>query len=377
MFPVTVLEPDKYKIPYRPEDMVLLVHKLNPLMTSRPTDKVIEAWKRFGFVVVVSPFMSETADYAADIVLPSGTLDKLEGPLGVKTLYYSADSVRAPVMNPFYQTKSEIDIYIDLCEKLGKLYGKDGFIDRTNKALAIKKEYLLPLDKKPTVEGIIDAWSRSKYDVDLNAFLSKGVISKKVSADKLYLSAWKPPFGGVRAHFYLEAFLKLKEELRKRGVPETLWTRYTPYPVWSEPVMEQSPPDYDLYLMDYKMIEHKHSRTGFNPLQKEIASKNPLIMNEKTAKRLGLRDGDLVLVESHNPVTKETRKVRATLAVSQGIRPDTVALSHHFGHFGPHVVPDPDEPNVNRLFFYGDGFWDIGSGWFSHVKVKVTRARVT
>ena len=366
MFPNAVAGAEQYGLPFRPEDMALIVDFLNPVMTSRPIDKVIETWQRFGFVAVVTPYMSATAEYVADVVLPCGTLDKWEGPLSARTLYYSGNSVRAPIMAPLGQAKGELEIYADLCEKMGKLTGKDGFVDRVNQALKITDEYLLPLDRKPTPEQILDAWSRSKLDIGLDELRVRGVVSSKIPADKLYLSVGEEPFHNVRGHFYLEAFVKLRDEMRSRGVYESLWSKYAAYPDWTEPAMEGSPPEYDLYLMDFKRIEHKQTRTTSNPLLRELMTVNPLVMNINTATQRGLEDGDLVWVESHNPVTGETRQVKTALATVQGIRPDTVGLTHHVGR--------PDEPSVNSLLFYGDGFWDLTAGWFSHAKVKITKA---
>jgi sulfite dehydrogenase (quinone) subunit SoeA len=366
MFPYTVLEPEKYGLPYRPEDMAVIVHFLNPLITSRPLDRVMEAWQKIGFVAIVTPEMSASANYIADVILPCGTLDKWEGPLGAKTLYESADTIRVPLMQPLGESKSEMEIYADLCEKMGVLYGKDGFIDRMNKSLAIKEDFLLPLEQKPTPEKILDAWSRSKHNIGLDEFRNRGVVAKKVAPDKLYLSTQSPPFNGVRAHFYGEPFIKLAEEMRKRGVPENQWRHATPYPVWTRPVIEDSPAEYDLYLMDFKKIEHKHSRTILNPLLDELISDNPAIMNTRTAHSKGLSDGDEVWVESHNPVSGETRRVKTRLTTRESIRPDSVGLTHH--------VHDPDEPNVNAILYSGDGFWDIGGSWYSHAKVRVYRA---
>jgi anaerobic selenocysteine-containing dehydrogenase len=72
MFPVAAGAPDKYKLAYRPEDMALVVDFVNPVMTARPRDKVMATWKRFGFVAVVTPYLSATAEYAADVVCRAG-----------------------------------------------------------------------------------------------------------------------------------------------------------------------------------------------------------------------------------------------------------------------------------------------------------------
>ena len=89
-------------------------------------------------------------------------------------------------------------------------------------------------------------------------------------------------------------------------------------------------------------------------------------MNTQAAAQRGLRGGDRVRIESHDPVTGTTASVETTLELVEGIRPDTVGLTQH--------VSRPDQPSANALLFYGDGFWDMGAGWFSHVKVRVTKA---
>lgn len=366
MFPNAFAEPDRYKLPVRAEDMAVIVDYLNPIMTARPISKQLATWKRFGFVAIVTPDLSATADYVADLILPCGTLDKWEGPLSARTLYQSGDTVRAPLMAPLGQSKGELEIYTDLAEKMGKLVGKDGFIDRVNQALSLKEQYRLPLDRKPSPEQILEAWSRSKHGISLAELGRKGVVSAAIPAAKQHMRAEKPAFGGVRGHFYVEAFGTLRSAMRGGGVQESLWTHYAPYPAWFEPAIEKSPADFDLYLMDYKRMEHKQTRSTSNPLLNELVPLNPLVMHTGAAAKRGLKDGDPVRIESHNPVTGETSSVQTTLATVDGIRPDTVALTHH--------VSRPDQPSVNALFFYGDGFWDMGAGWYSHVKVRVSKA---
>jgi sulfite dehydrogenase (quinone) subunit SoeA len=366
MFPNTVNDPAAYNLPYRPEDMAILVHFVNPLMTSRPREKVMEAWAKFGFVAVVTPYLTVTSDYAADVVLPCGTLDKWEGPLNVRTLYYSADSIRVPVMDPIGQSRGDIDIYIDLCEKMGALYGEGGYIDRINQALAISEEHALPLDEKPDTPAILEAWAQSKHGLNRTLGFA-GVVSQPIPPDRVYLSAWDPPFNGVRGAFYVEVFEQLREEMRARDVPESLWSHYAAYPTWTEPAIEQTDPNYDLYLVDFKRIEHKQTRTpGSHVLLDELMPDNPLLLNPETARERGLEDGDDVIIESLDPVSGETRRIQSFLRTTEALRPDSAAITHH--------VSKPDQPSANALLPYGDGFWDMGGSWYSHVKVRVWKA---
>jgi anaerobic selenocysteine-containing dehydrogenase len=269
-------------------------------------------------------------------------------------------------MKPVGESRSEIEILTDLCERMGKLGGEGGFVAKLNEHLEIAEPYLLPLDKKPTPETILDAWAHSKFEMGLDELQRVGVASKEVPAEELFLNSGEQPFGGVRAHFYLDIFPEIGALMREANVPVDLSERYTAYPTWTTPPIEASPQEYDLYMMDHKRIELKQTRSLELPLLAELAPENPLVMNAAEARRRGLEDGDEVLVESHHPVTGDTRQVRTVLRTSNGIRPDTVSLTHHAARV--------DQPTVNSLYFYGDGMWDISSGWFSHVKVKVSRA---
>jgi sulfite dehydrogenase (quinone) subunit SoeA len=366
MFPETVNDPERYGLTTDPADMAVLVSYLNPLLSSRPVERARQAWARFGFVAYIAPYLSATPDYSADVVLPCGTLDKLEGPMAASTLYTAGDSVRFPVMEALGESRSEIEILTDLCARMGRLDGPNGFVARLNQRLRVTEANLLALDRKPTPEQIVDAWSRSKLDLGIDELKEVGVVSKPVPAADLFQRAGPRPFKGVRGHFYLEVFPKIGEAMKDAGMPADLWERYTAYPTWTEQPIERSPREYDLYLMDHKRIELKNTRSIELPLLEELTPDNPLVMNAAEAKRRGLEDGDRVVIESHHPFTGETLVQRTVLRTRNGIRPDTVSFTHHASRVG--------DPTVNGLFFYGAGMWDISSGWYSHVKVKVRKA---
>ncbi|MFQ6126870.1 MAG: molybdopterin-dependent oxidoreductase, partial [Candidatus Heimdallarchaeota archaeon] len=116
-----ILDPQKYGVDYTPE--VLIIHMANPLLSFPPVDLFYNAYKKFNYVVVIDPWLSETADYFADIVLPAATIEKYEGPLSATDQYEDATALRLPPIEPLYSTKGDIDIYIELCEKAGILYG--------------------------------------------------------------------------------------------------------------------------------------------------------------------------------------------------------------------------------------------------------------
>ncbi|OGC94406.1 MAG: hypothetical protein A2W25_01870 [candidate division Zixibacteria bacterium RBG_16_53_22] len=159
MYAKAMIEPEKYGVDYIPE--VLVIHMTNPLLSFLGQDTFIEAYKKFKFIIVIDPFMSETADYFADVVLPAATIEKYEGPLGVDDQYNDATTLRMPPIPPLYQSRGDIDIYLDLCEKAGILYGEKGYIAELNKGLKIKDDYALDTSARPEVRDIFDRWAKS------------------------------------------------------------------------------------------------------------------------------------------------------------------------------------------------------------------------
>jgi len=365
--------PSRYGVDYTPE--VLIIHMNNPLLAFTDQEVVSEWLSTFKFIVVIDPWMSETADFFADVVLPACTIEKYEGPLGATDGYTDAVTLRMPPMSPLFQSRGDIDIYIDLCEKAGILYGKDGFIDKLNAALKLNDLYKLDLNTKPEVRDVLDRWARSSgIEQGIRQFEEKGVAKlKPFSAKELYAPGWDPPYGGIKHRLYGESLKRYQDVMRQKSVPEIYWRDYTSLPTWRSPTMEESPPEYDLYLVSHKKIEFKQSRSTFIPLLNELEPEQRLEINPETAVARGIADGEGAWVESHNAVTGETRKVMTRVKRTEGIRPDTVSLSHHYGLWA-NPRAEGRGPTPNTLFFTGEGYVANTADQSFHVKVKVYRA---
>jgi anaerobic selenocysteine-containing dehydrogenase len=377
--------PKRYGVEKLPEMVILHMH--NPVLAAPDQKLIKDLYSRFRFVAVLSPWLSETADLFADVILPTATIEKYEGPHSASDQYVDAVGLRVPPMEPLFQSRSEADIYIDLCEKAGVLYGEEGYIAHLNEALKLvevdketgkvvsRTPYALPLHRKPKVRDIFDRWAKAQgIKEGIRYFEKHGVYVKgPITADKYYGYALDPPFGGIRHRLYGESLLRYRREMKAKGAEEIYWRDYTPLPTWRRPTMEGSPADYDLYLISYKLIEHKQSRSSFIPLLAEIAREQALSINPKTAKERGIDDGDEVWVESHNAVTGETRKVKVRAAYTETIRPDTVGLSHHFGNW-THPWAKGQGPSPNEILFAGEGYTANTGDQSFHVKVRVYKA---
>ncbi len=369
-----MLEPDRYGVEKVPE--VVILHMVNPLASFADQPLLMEAYKKFKFVVAIDAWLSKTADLFADVVLPAATVEKYEGPLSAVDQYTDAVTLRVPPVEPLFQSRGEIDIYLDLCERIGVLYGEGGYLDQINKALKLEGEYALPLDRKPTVREIFDRWAKAQgVEEGVAYFEQNGVYVKgPISPRKMYGYVTDPPFGGVMHRFYGESLLRYREEMRARGMDEIYWQDYLPLPQWRPPTMEKSPPEYDLVMISYKMIEFKQSRASQIPLLAELAPRAYVEIHPKTARAKGIGDGDEVWVESHNAVTGETRRVKVVARYRESIRPDVLGFPHHYGEVARHPWAEGQGPTSNTLFFTGEGYVAMTADQSFQVKVKVYKA---
>ncbi|MEE8346120.1 MAG: molybdopterin-dependent oxidoreductase [Dehalococcoidia bacterium] len=363
-----MLDPEKWELEAMPK--VMIIHMANPVIAFPDQKAIMDSYKLYEFIAVIDPWLSETADLFADVVLPAATIEKYEGPMGAGDQYVDAKAMRIPPMDPLFDSRGDIDIYLDLCEKADILYGEGGYIDIVNSELKLE-DNPLSLTEKPQVRDIFDRWAKQQGLEGISHFEQRGVWLKgDVPASKYYGYAQDPPFDGIRHRFYGESLLRAQEAMKEMGADEIFWRLYTPLPTWMTATLEGSPPEYDLYLISRKMIEFKQARSTFIPVLNELAPKQFLEINPKTAKDRGIDDGDEVWVESQNAVTGETRKVKTSVSYLETIRPDTVCLPHHFGFFTNPITKDQG-PTANALFFSGEGYVSNTADQSFHVKVKV------
>lgn len=142
---------------------------------------------------------------------------------------------------------------------------------------------------------------------------------------------------GTLINLYQEKTAKTRHSMTGRPFPGL--ATYLPAPVDSlgRPVEDRG---FDLRLITFREISHTKSRTVADYWLLHLLPENAVIMNEVDAQRLGLKDGDVVRIESaSNPAgvwdlrNGRTRPMQGRLRVIQGIRPGVVAFSLGHGHW--------------------------------------------
>ena len=247
---------------------------------------MVEALKKLEFMVVLDIHPSEMVQLA-DIVLPDHHY--LEGSAIVSRVYfglYPQVAIQQPVVKPLYETKGYRAIIPDIAKAMGLAdYFKDvssnGYDDACMKAIGSSLD---EPRKKPN--GL---WGEKKPFTPTTVFKTP---SKKI---ELYAS-----------------------EFKKHG--------YDPLPAWKEKKAKPSR-EYPFFFVTTRPSVFIHSTLQNLEHNIQVYPENQCFINTGTAKKLGVKNGDYVLVQS--PVNK----IKVKAKVTEGIRPDTVCVDHGFGHW--------------------------------------------
>jgi thiosulfate reductase/polysulfide reductase chain A len=341
--------------PYEPKMAVIVFQ--NVMMSVPGSDTVARALSRLETVVVIDTMMSETA-MMADYVLP-GTVYLERYDINGHWVTWPVVGLRQPVVKPIFGQPAEYEIVALLGRRLGlkDKSGKDFFtvgaisgkpiedvtawyeeqlsneLKNGSPGITLEEMKKLPgavyVDKKGTAYQKFasplsaDALKTAFFDGDpardgtlvYNKDKAQGGTVIGVVVDGKPVKGFATPSRKIE---FKAASLASKKDAN--GNPVSPLPEYTPRD-W------QPSGEYPLYLINWKEASHTHSRTFNNPWLLHLKPENPLIIHPETAEKLGIADGDEVVVES--PYGKTTAKAK----VSRRMHPEVVGLQHGFGHW--------------------------------------------
>jgi anaerobic selenocysteine-containing dehydrogenase len=115
---------------------------------------------------------------------------------------------------------------------------------------------------------------------------------------------------------------------------------------------------------------HNSWFSNVESLKRGSRSNNPLDVNVDDASRLGVVDGDRVVVRS------DWGEIEATVRVDEAVRPGVVSIEHGWGRqSGMRLANDKPGVNVNRLLPSGPGSFDplSNQAWMTGIPVTISR----
>ncbi|MBI2850532.1 MAG: molybdopterin-dependent oxidoreductase [Chloroflexi bacterium] len=334
---------EKLGASYEPEMQFI---SKNPVLSIGNRDAIADALKKVPFIVAIELFNTETTEAFADIVLPdthflekdnwtSGLAQNFNHAWGLDDWCYH---ISQQVVKPSGQQKHSYDIAYDVAERLGKAWAKDLINDANDRLIRtspINDEYLpKDLNRNLPVAEIGDAVVKSMFgpEHDWEWFKKNGFIRWPKRVEEAYW-IW---FLDLRVPIYMEWLAHMKEKVEEINKATGLGmdaSQYTPLISWFPCTNHKvTDPEYDLYCYSYRDVLHSASHTMEQPWLDEASRMNPytynVTMNASTARKKGLKDGDIIEIESYLG-----RKAIGTLKTLEGHHPLAVGIAATAGHW--------------------------------------------
>ncbi len=272
----------------------LIVYNTNPVFTTPAGVKLERALRNVPFIASLSSFMDETTAMA-DLILPSHTSledwgdDFAEPSTGVRVA-----TLMQPAVSPVFDTRGAGDIFISLAKALGGKVGER-------------------LNYKGFPEYLKESW-------------------RKIYANNKEVAAGALTFDGFWNRLLEHGGWWQTEEPRHK--PRSVSVRRVKAHIPTSPSeFEGDEGRYPLYLVTYPHAGYLDGRGANLPWLQEMPDPMTAVVwgswveiNPKTARKLGIKQGDLVTVES------PYGGIDLPAFLYEGIRPDTVAVPIGQGH---------------------------------------------
>ena len=289
---------------------VLMIHMDNPVYmgpNSRFISNVLQDEGRIPFHVSIDPFLNESNIYA-DLVLPEATyLERwdLLSPPPMEEIPYIA--LRQPIVKPMGHSLPFSEIMIELAHRIGGKMEQYFRFGRTEHYIEAMIRKIPKLVDAGGVDFLMDK------GIWVDPELKPGRKRLKTSSGKYEFEPSLPTYSPISDHHQL-----------REG---------------------------EFHLTTFQWNVHFHSQTANCKWLMEIVHKNPLWINEETAIRMSLNNGDRVRV------TSSVGSLVTPVFVTQGIHPGVVALSDSLGRWNygrtPQGKPFRSQDPETSLLWWG------------------------
>lgn len=271
----------------------LIIGDTNPVLTTPAAAGLSGALSNIPFIASFASFIDDTSSMA-DVILPAHTpLEDWGDDLTDPATGFTLATIAQPVVSPVYNTKSAGDIFLSLARGIG------GEVGNKLKA-ATFAEYLK------------DSW-RTIYS--RNREMSAGTVS--------FGEFWNKAL--ARGGWWTKPSKPGKLSVSARTAARFISKKTAAF------AGEES--RYPFYLVPYAHAAYLDGRGANLPWLQELPDPMTSVVwgswveiNPKTAEKLGIKEGDMVAIESPEG------RIDAPAYLYPGIRPDTVAVPIGQGH---------------------------------------------
>ena len=372
----TLLDPKAYGLPYEPEMQIF--YATNRVMSTSDALKQFEGYAKT-YTVVIDIVLTEQASMA-DIVFPDLTyLESWHFSPTRWTPGTGHTAIRQPMTNVYNIPLGAWDIIWELAKRVGI---RDDYVKAINGGFKLKK-YPFKTGRDYVSRDAVEILWKEKTGKSFEYAMEHAFVGKHVSTEKRYLHGVQKHFWGadkpklkLYADQLVSSYERVAVTVKSHRIKNIDLDKYrialSPLPRKEHafPTPHREAKGYPLYLMTYKRINRNQAgNTAENPILNRLGDtdENFLLINRATAIKMGIANDDQVRIETR--VGSAQGKARLT----EGIRPDVVAVSYHYGHFSP-GFPDYAKKGIwinAALELHPDVISGMNS--FNDTKCKVTK----
>ncbi|MDZ4245582.1 MAG: molybdopterin-dependent oxidoreductase, partial [Dehalococcoidia bacterium] len=372
--------PKNFPMPPAPEAYIRW--RSNPLLSIGDPAPVYDVLTAMPFLLSISYVHDEVTELS-DIVLPDHTemerfelLPTTRAP-GVARRYKQI-ALRQPVVEPLHDTRDISDILTELAARMGFLAE---YNETVNTLSGLIEPYKLEKSKKYNWIEIVDRQCKSvtKGSHDLEWFKKNGAITIPMKAEDIYGVHLHMKRSGMRYPIpYMEKVKRKGDDLIKHLAEHEIdwWptNAYTALPTYIPCVLEEVPPEYDMFVVTSRLIEFNLGKNIELPwlleLTEHMGDQPEIVLNTATAAAKNIKDGDMVWLES--PVGK----IKGSVITREGIRPDTILIPGQFGNWAMPLASKTGWVNQSALTTIDYKWTDpvTGSIQGNVVKARIYRA---
>jgi phenylacetyl-CoA:acceptor oxidoreductase len=368
------------------------------------TELVNEKMASFPFFACIGYTLDET-NHFADLILPDHTdLEGLQlfriGPAVHSEAFWNAYgfALRQPAVDPVVDSIDMTDFATELAERVGML---EDYNDAINAGLVagprLKTEiydYELDSKKKYSKEDLWDrqckaatmSLSAGKVEHGLEWFQENGYYAVDYPLIRHFLHPAMVRWG-LRYEIPYQANIKrigkqLGNRLHEKDIKwwDEQLEEYEAFPrcedfttPWQKACEASgaNPDDYPFWLVNTRSMQYAWGSNAAIPIMAEAAKHVPgfkgALINRGVAEGLGIRDDDVVKIES------VSSSVKARAVLREGVRPDTLVFTGQFGHWRTPFAKDLGIPNLNTLTDPKSFVMDSGGSSSDIVKVNISK----
>jgi len=392
--------PDHWPKPTFPD--LWFVYRSNPSISFFDSGEMADSVADMPFIVAFAYTPDET-NYMADILLPDATdlestqLIRMGGTKFVEQMWkYEGVVLRQPAVEPCGEARDFTWIATELACRSGLLERYNNAINRGAGGMPLAGEdydFSLAPDTAYEVDEIWDrsckaATARYSHGEEIHGldwFGENGFFVVPYQQLNWYLY---PVMVEQNLRFelpYQERLFRVGQELGNRLHEKGIhwWDEqlkeYAALPHWCDVLdtwdravgnLGSDPKQFPFWLITTKSMQYAAGNNVSIQLMHEVSSNvrghGRILINTATATQMGLEQDDWV--ELRSPIARTQGQV----ALSQGVRPDTLVVPGQFGHWATPYAKDLKFPSMNKLAPMSLDLTDSTGSGADLVRVSVT-----